>query len=63
MPTNRRRVMPFKSKKQAGMMFAKNPKMAKEWAGKTPDMKALPEQAKSGLKKSMTKKPPPFERG
>lgn len=55
--------MPFKSKKQAGFMFAKKPKMAKEWAEKTPDMKALPQQAKSGLKKSMTKKPPPFERG
>jgi hypothetical protein len=49
--------MPFKSKKQAGFMFAKKPKMAKEWAAKTPNMKSLPEQAKSGLKKSMSEKP------
>ena len=34
--------MPFQSKAQAGFMFAKHPKMAKEWADKTPDMKSLP---------------------
>ena len=36
--------MPFKSKAQAKFMFAKHPKMAKEFASKTPNMKALPEK-------------------
>lgn len=35
--------MPFKSKVQAKFMFAKKPALAKEFASKTPDMKALPE--------------------
>lgn len=34
--------MPFESKAQARFMFAKHPKMAKEWAAKTPNIKALP---------------------
>lgn len=38
--------MPFKSKAQARLMFAKHPKMAKEWASKTKSIKALPEQVK-----------------
>lgn len=35
--------MPFKSKAQARFMFAKHPRMAKEWAAKTESIKALPE--------------------
>jgi hypothetical protein len=38
--------MPFKSLAQMRLMFAKNPKMAKEWAAKTPNVKALPEKVK-----------------
>ena len=38
--------MPFKSKSQAGWMFANHPEMAKEWAEKTVNMKKLPERAK-----------------
>ena len=36
--------MPLKSKSQAGYMFANKPKMAKEWASKTPSMSSLPER-------------------
>lgn len=36
--------MPFKSKAQQRFMFAKHPRMAKEWADKTPDIKSLPEK-------------------
>lgn len=36
--------MPFASKAQARFMFSKKPEMAKEFASKTPDMKALPEK-------------------
>lgn len=36
--------MPFKSLAQARLLFAKHPEMAKEWAAKTPNMKALPEK-------------------
>ena len=39
--------MPFKSKAQAKWMFANKPKMAKEWASKTPSFKKLPNR-KSG---------------
>lgn len=35
--------MPFKSKAQAKYMFAKHPKIAKEFASKTPSISALPE--------------------
>jgi len=35
--------MPFVSKSQQRYMFAKHPKMAKEWAEKT-DFKELPEK-------------------
>lgn len=38
--------MPFKSKAQQRMMFAKHPKMAKRWAHETPDIKALPEKVR-----------------
>ena len=34
--------MPFKSKAQAKYMFAKKPALAKEFAAKTPSIKALP---------------------
>lgn len=35
--------MPFKSKAQAGFMFANKPQIAKEWASKTPSIKSLPQ--------------------
>ena len=35
--------MPFTSKAQDKWMFANKPKMAKEWASKTPSIKSLPE--------------------
>lgn len=35
--------MPFKSKAQARFMFAKHPKIAKEFADKTKSVEALPE--------------------
>lgn len=38
--------MPFKSKAQARMMFARHPRMAKRWAEETPDMAALPDKKK-----------------
>jgi hypothetical protein len=37
--------MPFLSDSQRKWMFANHPKMAKEWAKHTPDIKALPEHA------------------
>lgn len=36
--------MPFKSKAQMKWMFKNKPKMAKEWAGKTHNMKTLPKK-------------------
>lgn len=45
--------MPFKSKAQQRMMFAKHPRLAKEWAAETPDIKSLPEKVNEG---SMKKK-------
>lgn len=38
--------MPFKSKAQQRFMFAKHPKMAREWAHETDDIKSLPEKVK-----------------
>jgi hypothetical protein len=38
--------MPFRSLAQMRLMYAKNPKMAKEWASKTPNIKSLPEKVK-----------------
>jgi len=38
--------MPFKSKAQAAYMFAKHPKLAKEFASKTPSIKSLPDKVK-----------------
>lgn len=48
--------MPFKSEAQARFMFAKHPKIAKEFASKTKSIKALPEKihrssAKAGARK------------
>lgn len=48
--------MPFKSKAQARMMFAKDKKMAKRWADETPDIKRLPERVKKKKKKAKKKK-------
>lgn len=42
---------PFKSEAQRKWMFAKKPKMAKEWADKTPKGKKLPEHVKPKRKK------------
>jgi len=42
--------MPFKSKAQARFLFAKHPKIAKEFAKKTKSIKALPKR-KSRKKK------------
>jgi hypothetical protein len=44
--------MPFKSKAQARFMFAKHPKLAKEFAAATPSIKALPDH-KSTKESSM----------
>lgn len=44
--------MPFKSKAQARYLFAKKPKIAKEFAEKTQNIKALPNK----VKKSKIKK-------
>lgn len=38
--------MPFKSKAQMRLMYAKHPKIAKRWAEETPNEKDLPEKAK-----------------
>ena len=43
--------MPFKSKAQAKFMFAKKPKLAKEFAAATPSIKKLPNRVKKGKKK------------
>lgn len=37
--------MPFASKAQVRYLFATEPKVAKEFAAKTPNMKSLPEKA------------------
>lgn len=38
--------MPFDSRAQMKWMFANKPEMAKEWAAKTKNIKALPERKK-----------------
>lgn len=43
--------MPFKSKAQARLLFAKKPEMAKEFASKTKSIKSLPEHVKKSKKK------------
>lgn len=42
--------MPFKSEAQMKYMFANHPKMAKEWASKTKNIKKLPKKSKKGKK-------------
>lgn len=44
--------MPFTSKAQARFMFARHPKLAKEFAAKTPSIKALPEKVHPALKEA-----------
>lgn len=43
--------MPFKSEAQRRLMWAKDPKMAKEWEAKTPKGKKLPEKVKQNGRK------------
>ncbi len=38
--------MPFQSKAQARYLFSQHPKVAKEFAAKTPSIKELPEHVK-----------------
>lgn len=45
--------MPFKSKAQAKYMFAKMPKLAKEFASKTPSIKKLPKKVTTKMAKKM----------
>lgn len=42
--------MPFRSKAQAGWMFANHPEMAKRWASETPSVAKLPEHVGKGRK-------------
>jgi hypothetical protein len=42
--------MPFKSQAQARLLYAKNPKLAKEFAAKTPNIKSLPEKVSTNGK-------------
>lgn len=39
-------MAPFESKAQVGYMFAHHPKLAREFAAKTKDIKALPEKVR-----------------
>ena len=48
-------MSPFASKAQMRYLYSQHPAMAKEWAGKTENMKALPEHVK-GAKKSTKRK-------
>ncbi len=43
--------MPFKSKTQARYLFSQKPEIAKEFATKTPSIKALPNKVKKKKKK------------
>lgn len=43
--------MPFKSKAQQKYMFAKHPKIAKEFADAAPDIKKLPARVKPKKRK------------
>lgn len=54
-------MSPFKSKQQAKWMYANKPEMAKEWAAKTPSIKALPRtmtrvNRREGMAKARSKK-------
>lgn len=41
--------MPFQSQAQARYLFANNPSVAKEFAAKTPSIKALPQHSPAAL--------------
>ncbi len=47
--------MPAKSKAQLKKLFVINPKVAKEMADKTPNIKALPEHVKKNKKRKSKK--------
>lgn len=47
--------MPFKSKAQAGWMYANHPQMAKEWASHT-NFKSLPERIRHERKRYMQRR-------
>ena len=56
--------MPFASKSQARWAFANKPKMAADWAGKTPSIKAMPEtKRKIPVPKRKKKAFPPAKAG
>ena len=48
--------MPFKSQSQARFMFAKKPKLAKEFASKTKSIKRLPEKKSTRYSRATGKK-------
>jgi len=48
--------MPFKSKSQAKYLFAKHPKIAKEFVRKTKRIKSLPEHKLSNLTRRLKRK-------
>lgn len=48
--------MPFKSQAQRKFMYAKHPKLAKEFEAATPKGKKLPQHVKAKTKKSKSKK-------
>ena len=50
-------MSPFRSKKQQRWMYANDKAMAEEWAKETPDIKGLPEKAKTKKKKKKRAKP------
>ena len=49
-------MAPFASKAQARFMFAKHPKMAKEWASHTSSMKSLPEKKGGSMPRKHAKR-------
>ncbi len=51
--------MPFKSKAQQRFMFAKHPKIAKEFAAHTPSFKSLPDKVGNITAKEMLKQRKP----
>lgn len=48
-------MSPFKSKAQARFLYAKHPEVAKEFASKTPSIKALPARVGQRKKASAMK--------
>jgi hypothetical protein len=48
--------MPFKSKAQQKFMFSQKPKLAKEFAEHTPNIKSLPEHVKKKKKKKQSRR-------